>query len=96
MDINENDNINNDLKPKQNTSSLFLVRVTVCVVILCTVIFIKFNNISLFENFKTWYNNNFLEEVYSASQIKEIIINFFASAWQKVNGILEKVGTIKV
>ncbi len=94
MEINENDNINNDLK--QNTSSLFLVRVTVCVLILCAVIFVKFNNIILFENFKTWYNNNFLEEVYSASQIKEIIINFFSSAWQKLNNILEKVGTIKV
>ena len=58
-------------KPLKKTINITLIRFTVCLFLFLWVIFTKLNNPFKFEQFKSYYQNNFCAEKITVSEIKE-------------------------
>ncbi len=71
--------------------SLFFVRLSVCVIILTVVMFVKFNNQCRFDSFKSWYADNVYEEKYNPEEIKKAALSFLSKAKHKAAEYVEKI-----
>lgn len=84
-EVQEPNSLNNDIPNKSTLKilNLFLVRITVCLIILIGTIFLKFSNPYYFDNFKYYYNEYICEEKYNPKEIKSDLIEFLKLIKQK-------------
>ena len=84
-EVQESNSLNNEIPNKSTLKNLnlFLVRITVCLVILIGTIFLKFSNPYYFDNFKYYYNEYICEEKYNPKKIKSDLIEFLKLIKQK-------------
>lgn len=69
---------------KKSNISIFWIRFLVCMVLLSSVIFIKFNNQCTYDGIKFWYQNNFGIETISTLQIKAKAKELILPLYQKI------------
>ncbi len=77
-------------KKPSHTINLFYVRLTVCLVILGSIMFTKISYPCVFENFRFWYQNNVCEEKFSAEEIKQAACSLFFTVKEKVLNVISK------